>query len=307
MTSDEEPDIEPDETALGDEEEERQSTPFLVLQFFIFPMAIVAVCVTVFVIFGLIASETKDADAYLQDVRSGSTNRRWQAAFELSKLLQGGEDPILEDPQFIARVLALFEDAKDDDPRVRRYLAVTLGRLKSSDAVEPLAEAAAQEGDDQTRIFAIWSLGAIGDARAVPALSKLARDTDAGLRKAAIHALGAIDDPGAASVLGEALGDGSEDVRWNAALALARRRDPAVVPTLLAMLDRGHLGTLPEIQPNQIEQALLLATEAAAFLSGDPELRSVLEQLKASDSNLKVREAARRALETVPTGESLTR
>ena len=46
MTSDEEPDIEPDETALGDEEEERQSTPFLVLQFFIFPMAIVAVCVT---------------------------------------------------------------------------------------------------------------------------------------------------------------------------------------------------------------------------------------------------------------------
>jgi len=297
VTSDERPDAEADEIAPGEEEEERQTTPFLVLQFFIFPMAIVAVCVTVFVVFGLIASEGKDASAYLQDVRSGSTNRRWQAAFELSKLLQAGEDPMLREPEFVAKVLALFEEAKDDDPRVRRYLAVTLGRLKSSDAVEPLAEAAAQEGDDQTRIFAIWSLGAIADARAVPALAKLASDPDEGLRKAAVHALGAIDDPGATSALGTALGDGSEDVRWNAALALARRRDPAVVPTLLVMLDRSHLAALPEIQPDQIEQALLLAAEAAAFLSGDPELRAALEKLRASDSNLKVREAARRALE----------
>ena len=43
----------------GEEEPERQTTPFLVLQFFIFPMAIVAVCVAVFVIFGLVAGESK--------------------------------------------------------------------------------------------------------------------------------------------------------------------------------------------------------------------------------------------------------
>ncbi len=297
MTSDEKPEAGPDETVPGEEEEERQSTPFLVLQFFIFPMAIVAVCVTVFVVFGLIASEGKDAEGYLRDVRSGSANRRWQAAFELSKLLQSGKDPTLQEPQFVAKVLALFEDAKDDDPRVRRYLAVTLGRLESPEAVEPLIEAAAQPGDDQTRIFAIWSLGAIGDARAIPALAKLASDPDAGLRKAAIHAVGAIDDPAVASVLVAALGDGSEDVRWNAALAVARRSDPAAIPTLLTMLDRSHLASLPEVRPDQMEQALLSATEAAAFVADDPALRTALEELRAGDSNLKVREAARRALE----------
>src|SRR6185503_7278278 len=47
----------------------RQTTPFLVLQFFVFPMAIVAVCVTVFVIFGLVAGESRGAKEYLGEVR----------------------------------------------------------------------------------------------------------------------------------------------------------------------------------------------------------------------------------------------
>src|SRR5438445_766056 len=71
---------------------ERQTVPFLVLQFFVFPLAIVAVCVAVFVVFGLIAGESKGARDYLAEVRSGGANRRWQAAFELSKVLQAGRD-----------------------------------------------------------------------------------------------------------------------------------------------------------------------------------------------------------------------
>ncbi|MGF7473861.1 hypothetical protein WFJ45_24365, partial [Salmonella enterica subsp. enterica serovar Minnesota] len=58
---------------------ERQSTPFLVLQFFVFPLSIVAVCVAVFVVFGLIASEGRGARDYLSEVRQGGANRRWQA------------------------------------------------------------------------------------------------------------------------------------------------------------------------------------------------------------------------------------
>jgi hypothetical protein len=64
----------------SEEQPVRQTTPFLVLQFFIFPLSIVAVCVTVFVIFGLIASEGKGPRQYLDEVRTGSANRRWQAA-----------------------------------------------------------------------------------------------------------------------------------------------------------------------------------------------------------------------------------
>src|SRR4029079_3143959 len=121
----------------------RQTTPFLVLQFFIFPMAIVAVCVTVFVIFGLIASEGKGPRAYLDEVRTGSANRRWQAAFELSKVLQARKDPALAEPAFADELADVFDTSAGDDPRVRRYLALALGRLGSARALPVLLEAAA--------------------------------------------------------------------------------------------------------------------------------------------------------------------
>src|SRR5262245_19001493 len=80
-------------------EEGRTTVPFLVLQFFLFPLGIVAVCVAVFVIFGLIAGESRGARDYLAEIRSGSANRRWQAAFELSKVLQAGKEETRADPK----------------------------------------------------------------------------------------------------------------------------------------------------------------------------------------------------------------
>src|SRR5712691_4962544 len=147
----------------------RQSTPFLVLQFFIFPLAIVAVCVTVFVIFGLIASEGKGPRQYLDEVRTGSANRRWQAAFELTKVLQAHKDPALKDPRFVDEAVRTFRESASDDPRVRRYLALALGRLGDRRAVPALLLAAkdsAPDGahpDPETQIYAVWALGAIGD------------------------------------------------------------------------------------------------------------------------------------------------
>src|SRR5689334_1460447 len=111
------------EAAASEEPPARQSTPFLVLQFFIFPLSIVAV----FVIFGMIASEGKGAREHLAEVRTGGANRRWQAAFELAKVLQAGKDPALTDATFTGDVVKVFDEAGNDDPRVRRYLALALG------------------------------------------------------------------------------------------------------------------------------------------------------------------------------------
>src|SRR5262249_9469964 len=164
--------------------EPRQTVPFLVLQFFLFPLGIVGVCVAVFVIFGLIAGENRTARDYLTEIRSGSATRRWQAAFELSKVLQSGKDPALGDPRLATEALTLLQEATKDAPKVRRYLALALGRLGDERAVPALLEAAqapapgAETSDPETRIYAIWSLGALGDARAVPELSALARDED---------------------------------------------------------------------------------------------------------------------------------
>ncbi|HVD77264.1 MAG TPA: HEAT repeat domain-containing protein [Vicinamibacteria bacterium] len=278
----------------------RQTTPFLVLQFFIFPMAIVAVCVTVFVIFGLIASEGKGARAYLDEVRTGSANRRWQAAFELSKVLQARKDPSLAEPGFADELVRVFSGAGADDPRVRRYLALALGRLGDKRAVPALVQAADPRGDTpadpDTQVYAVWALGAIGDPEAIPILVKLAGSEDAGLRKAAAHALGSFPDEAARSALLTAVNDPVEDVRWNAAVALARRRDPAAAPVLLQMMDRRHLATIADLTAEQREEAVLQAVPAAGVVPA-PALRSALEGLRDSDPSMKVRAAARAALE----------
>src|SRR5512144_79034 len=115
-----------------DEAPERQSTPFLVLQFFVFPMSIVAACVAVFVIFGLIASDRKTPRDYLAEVRTGGglfNVKRWQAAFALANALGAEKDMAKKDPQFAEDLVKLFEESGDDDPRVRRYLALSMGRL----------------------------------------------------------------------------------------------------------------------------------------------------------------------------------
>ena len=277
----------------------RQGTPFLVLQFFIFPMAIVAVCVVVFLVFGVIAAESKGARQYVDEVRTGSANRRWQAAFELSRVLQAGKDPALREPAFVDQVLSAFATASSEDPRVRRYLALALGRLGDRRAVPALREAAGAQSagapDADTQVYAVWALGAIGDEAALPDLLALARSEDAGLRKAAVHALGTFPAASAQAALAAALTDGVEDVRWNAALGLARRADPRSAPVLLEMMDRGTLARVPQLTRDQQEEALLEATKAAARVR-EGSLRGMLERLRDADPSLRVREAARSAL-----------
>ena len=280
----------------------RQTTPFLVLQFFIFPMAIVAVSVTVFVLFGLIAAERKSARDYLSEIRSGSSNTRWQAAYALSTLVQSGNPKALSDPRFVPEAVSLFEQSGNDDPRVRRYLAVTLGRVGDRRAVGPLIhflEEAGPTADPESAIYATWALGTLGDPAAIPLLVKLAAGEDRDLRKAAIHALGSFHEPAAEAALENALVDAIEDVRWNAALALARRGNPAAAPVLLQMLDRTHLATVQGLTPAQREDAMLAAVTATGGLKS-ASLQKVLERLAASDLDLKVREAAQQALVQAP-------
>jgi HEAT repeat protein len=285
----------------------RQTTPFLVLQFFIFPMAIVAVCVAVFVVFGLVATGPKDPRAILAEVRTGGglfNIKRWQAAYALANALESESDlqKARADGRFVPEVIALFRETEGrtgDDLLVRRYLAVALGRLGDARAVPELRRTAQQgtsSPDAQSVIYAAWALGAIGDAAAVPDLLALARSTDAGFRKAAVHALGRFDRAEAREAVAAALSDPAVDVRWNAAVALARQGDARGTPVLLQMLDRAQLAAMPELSPDQRDDAVMEAVRAAAALR-EPGLRDALVRARESDPSLKVREAARLALE----------
>jgi HEAT repeat protein len=293
----------------------RQSTPFLVLQFFIFPMAIVAVCVTVFVIFGLISSETRTPRQYLAEARAGGgifNIKRWQAAHALASVLQSPKDlaAARNDPKFADDVLDLYRTtakAEGDDVLLRRYLTLALGRLGDPRSLPDLRQTAGEDGGDpQTRIYAIWSLGAIGDAGAVPELVKLAHHEDAGVRKTAVHALGVFTTPDAQAALQQALADAAEDVRWNAALALGRRGDKSAAAVLKEMMDRKHLDTVPGLTDEQKEDVLVEAVISAGR-TPDASLRPLLESLRDHDTDVKVREAARTALSQEPSVSSAPR
>jgi HEAT repeat protein len=294
-------------------EEPRQSTPFLVVQFFLFPLGIVVVCVTVFLVFGLIASGPKDPRAILAEVRSGGgifNVKRWQAAFSLASTLASEKEVARarSDPRFAEELIALYREtaqAQGDDLLVRRYLAMALGHLGDARAVPVLRETL-QGGnaiDPQTRIYAAWALGAIGDPAGLPDLLQLSADEDPGMRKTAVHALGRFATPEATAVLDKALADPTADVRWNAAVGLAQRRDVRAAPVLLQMMDRSALASMPEITTDQSETVMLQGVRAAALVPA-PELRAALERLRDGDPSLKVREAARAALEVRPAASS---
>src|SRR5262245_1815200 len=134
------------------------AAPALAVQFFLIPLAVVAVTVSVYVGFRSLITDDRSAQDYLAEIRNGGSDRRWPAAYELSRLMS---DPkVRADRTLAPAVVKALEQSRDDDPRVRRYLALTLGRLDPPlppEAVQVLTQALG-DPDSEARIAAIWAL-----------------------------------------------------------------------------------------------------------------------------------------------------
>src|SRR3954464_13802968 len=63
------------------------AAPALAVQFFLIPLAVVAVTVMVYVGFRSLISDDRGAHDYLTEIRTGGSTRRWPAAYELSRLM----------------------------------------------------------------------------------------------------------------------------------------------------------------------------------------------------------------------------
>jgi HEAT repeat protein len=87
------------------------------------------------------------------------------------------------------------------------------------------------------RAGAARQLGAIGDARALPALIEALRAENKLVRMAAARALGEIGDAGAVPALIEALRDESDSVQLDAAVALNNIGTPDALAAVDAWLD----------------------------------------------------------------------
>ncbi len=281
------------------EESSSSATPAgrLLVQFFLIPAFVVGVAVFVFWLFGAIAVDRKTAVELLSDVRTGSRNQRWQSAFELTKKLPAMTDP-KERAAFSAAALRAFEGAESDDPRVRRYLTLVLGRLGDPRAV-PLLEKALDDKDPETRLYALWALALIGNPSSATRVRPLLESEDAGIRKTAAYAAGRMEDGEAVPALRKLLGDSVTDVRWNAALALATLDDPAGRDVLLGMCDRNRLRTTPGLSAEQQEDALLNGLRGLVLLH-DSTAAAVGGAMAEKDPSLRVRREAKKILGNAP-------
>jgi len=280
--------------------EDVRSPARLISQFFLFPLLIVVIGIAIFVLFGLIGSENKSAKDYLRELRTTQGmfqgNRRWQAACELSVILAKNQDPRLG-PAIAPELIQLFNNSPKDDPRVRRYLVLALGRLGDPSAVPVLVRAIRDE-DAETRVYAIYALGELGAQASVPDLIALYNTDDAGLRKIIVYVFGVLQDARALPTLKLALEDRQVDVQWNAALALARLHDASGLPMLRHVLDRQYLNTVKEMRDDQKEEVMVNAIKALSLLR-DRASQPLLKTLSGRDPSLKVRDAAFEALRVI--------
>ena len=114
------------EEATAPIEEQDVPRSRLIGQFVVFPLTIVIVGVAIYLLLGLLTAEDKTAEDYLNTIRVGGINSRWQAAYELSKVLAEEQRQGRVSPKFVGEMIRIFEASRADDPQVRRYLALAM-------------------------------------------------------------------------------------------------------------------------------------------------------------------------------------
>jgi HEAT repeat protein len=220
----------------------------------------------------------------------------------------------MADPEFTKKQEALlapelikaFEDSKNDDPRVRQYLALTLGRLTPPVPAEArqLLIDGLNDPDSQTRINAIWALGSTRDASVAQDIERIYGSDDPGVRKMAVYALGSMPPDAGNETLVKALEDAEADVQWNAAIALARHGRHEGVQVLGRMLDRAYVERNVTRQPQSREEVdpvgevMISGLRAIAALK-ESTLSDQVKALSRDDQSLKVRQAAVETLKTL--------
>jgi HEAT repeat protein len=270
----------------------KESSKTILFQFVVFPLGVVAIAVGIFFLFGRLASDEQGIPDYLNEVQSGGRRERWQAAYQLSQLINVGEAK--KYPNLVNDVARVYAASKNDDPRIRQYLSMVLGNLGDKRAT-PLLVDALSDSSPETRIYAALSLGRLRDRAAVPHLLRIFSSDERDVRKAAAYSLGEIGDPSAQPALAAALNDPVADVRYNAAIALARLSDPRAIGVIREMLDRSRLDQVTGMRPEQKDETMLAAIPALMKIAPE-EGPKILGPLAQKDPSLQVRSAAKEAL-----------
>tara|TARA_B000000437_G_scaffold130235_1_gene94475 strand:- start:1380 stop:2291 length:912 start_codon:yes stop_codon:yes gene_type:complete len=275
--------------------EKKSVLQVVIHSFFVVPFIIAIFAVIIFLVIRLMTTEPNSARDYLEDVKIGGTTKRWQGAFELSKLLSNPK-MIPKDEMFVNEMISTFEYSSNDrDKRIRQYLAIAMGATKDKRYSSTLINAIESTDIGVVQACA-FALGNIGDAKAIEPLKKILSDSDPQVRLHGVIALGKIGGQSSIAPLRKMLTDIEPNIRWDAAIGLAKQKNSSGRSILLDLLDRKYLNSFPNVDEKEKVQVILVTISVSHFVQNQ-ELKLKLERLMNEDLNLKIREAARIALE----------
>jgi HEAT repeat protein len=268
-----------------------ESSFMIFVKLFIIPALIVFAVLGLFILIAVELQHPQTPQSYLRALETEDNNNKWQAAFNLSRLLDQ-EPQAFMNPVFQNQIVQAFQNAGQDDPRVRSYLALVLGRLKDKAAVPTLIHGV-KDPKGSVRFYCLWALGNIGDPAAGSAVLRQAQSKDLEIRELALGVLSSMRYRPAEKIFISDLKSFKPSIRYNAAVGLARLKNPQSIPVLMKML---KLNPNSHFSNSLIQSAQLAAIQGALEFPNNAGLHNELVQLSHSAINLKVREAALKAL-----------
>ena len=263
--------------------------------FFLIPLMVTMFGVMFFFVFKVLTYETNSPIEYLSDVQYGAATKRWQSAFELSKLLSSPE-LVPQDDGFKRKMIAVYEHAIHDDPTVRMYLALAMGRTNQTFYGDHLLKGL-QDTDEGCRLAAIKALGNLAYLPSIDEIIKFTKDENSvEERLAATIALGNMEDNSVIPVLQNLLSDEEPNVRWDSAIALAKLGDTSGSEVIANLLDRTYYKNFREVDEEEKVQAIIIAIQASSKIPSDKFITNLMK-LAAFDNNMEIRNLAIKTLD----------
>ena len=263
--------------------------------FFLIPLIITIFGVMFFFMFKVLTYETSSPQDYLTDIQIGSATKRWQAAYELSKLLSNPE-MLPNDEGFKNKMVSIYQHAIHDDPMVRMYMALAMGRTGQQDYGSILMDGL-NDKDKGSRLAAIKALGLLVYVPAVPEIQEFTGEKySSEERLAATIALGSMGDKSIIPILQKLLEDEEPNIRWDAAIALSKLENTSGIQVIVNLLDRSYFDHFTEVDEEEEAQAILVAIQVSSQFPSKLFVNNLLK-LATFDKNMQIRNLAIKTLD----------
>ncbi len=279
---------------LNTNSKEQSTVTVLVHSFFVIPFIIAVFGLIFFFMIQVLIKESSSAEEYLNQVKVGSSTKRWQSAFELGKILSNPK-LIPDGETFKKEMILTYKNSINDNPLVRTYLALGMGRTGDQYYGKTLMDGI-KDTDPNSRSAAINALGMIQYKPAIDEIKEILKDTNSSEdRLTAVIALGMIGDKSAISDLKKLLLDEEPNIRWDASIALAKLGDDSGMNEILNLLERSYFDNYKNVDDWEVVQAMMIAIKMTEKLIDDKFVPK-LKYIAINDPNMKIRDSALKIL-----------